>query len=217
MLRMQSEIISGLYVIIDGRFTRGRGCLKTAEAAIRGGARVIQLREKELPFAEALGLALEMRKLTQERGVAFIVNDDARLALECGADGLHLGQEDMPLADARALLGGGRMIGISTHSLEEALAAQDGGTDYIGFGPMYRTSTKDSGLPKGPEGLAAIRDRINIPIAAIGGINAGNAGDIIRAGADALAVVTAVTGADDMAAAAAEISSVFRSTGGPNV
>lgn len=214
---MIPDKIRGLYVIIDGRFTRGRGCLKTAEAAIWGGARVIQLREKELPFAEALGVALEIRKLTQEHGVAFIINDDARLALECGADGLHIGQDDMPLADARALLGSGRIIGISTHSLKEALAAQDGGADYIGFGPMYRTATKDSGTPNGPEGLAAIRDRIRIPIAAIGGITARNAGDIIRAGADALAVITAVTGADDMAAAAAEIYSVFRSTGGSNV
>ena len=214
---MSPNKIRGLYVIADGRYTLGRGCLETAEAAIRGGAKVVQLREKELPFAEALGVALEIRKLTLERGVTFIINDDARLALECGADGLHLGQEDMPLSEARTLLGYGKIIGISTHSLEEALAAQDGGADYIGFGPMYRTPTKDSGTPKGPEGLAAIRGRITIPIAAIGGINAGNAVEVAQAGADAVAVITAVTGAGDMAAAAAGISSVFGYTGGMDV
>ena len=206
---LRPDNVRGLYVIIDARFSLGRSCLEVAEAAIRGGARVIQLREKELPFAGSLAAALEIRKLTSEHGAVFIINDDARLALECGADGMHLGQEDMPLAEARALMGDGKIIGVSTHSLEEALAAQDGGADYIGFGPMYRTATKDSGTPKGPEGLRAIRDRIKIPIAAIGGINAGNAGEIVEAGADALAVITAVTRAEDMAASAAAISSVF--------
>ncbi len=145
--------ISGLYVICDPDFSKGRDVLEVASEAIRGGARVIQLRDKSHSLRELYPVALELARLASEKGVLFIVNDSVELAMAAGADGVHLGQDDLPLKAARKAAGDGMLIGISTHSLEDALAAQEEGADYIGFGPMFKTSTKDAGDPKGIEGL----------------------------------------------------------------
>jgi thiamine-phosphate pyrophosphorylase len=203
------KIISGVYVISDTTLSQGRSHEDIVSAALAGGASVIQMREKSLSFREAYPVALKLREMAAGAGAVFIVNDSVELALAVGADGVHLGQDDMPLEVARRLLGNDRVIGISAHSLGEALAAQEGGADYIGFGPIYATSTKDAGESKGPGGLKGVRDKISIPIVAIGGINAANAPEVIEAGADAVAVISAVTMADDIREAVATLSGVF--------
>lgn len=202
--------ISGLYVICDPAYSKGRDILVVAAEALRGGARVIQLRDKSRSLRELYPVALELARLASEIGALFIVNDSVELAMAVGADGVHLGQDDLPLKAARKAAGNDFLIGISTHSLEDALAAQDEGADYIGFGPMFKTSTKDAGVPKGVEGLKAIRDRIKIPVVAIGGINADNTAEVIAAGADAVAVISAVSEADDIYMAAAGIAGHFK-------
>lgn len=208
-MRQPTLRLSGLYLISDTGISRGQGHAEIARAGIRGGARVIQLRDKALPARELYQVALKLRELTREAGVLFIVNDVVELAMAVGADGVHLGQDDFPVKDARRLLRADSIIGVSTHSMEEAVMAEADGADYIGFGPIFATSTKDAGEPKGLEGLMSIRDRIGIPIAAIGGINAANAKGVIEAGADAVAVISAVSGAEDVEKAAREISRLF--------
>jgi thiamine-phosphate pyrophosphorylase len=198
-----------VYVISDMTLSKGRSHEDIAAAALKGGASVIQMREKTLSFREAYPVALKLREMTAGAGAVFIVNDSVELALAVDADGVHLGQDDMPLGVARRLLGKDMLIGISTHSLGEALAAQEGGADYIGFGPIYATSTKDAGAAKGPGGLKGIRDKVAIPIVAIGGINAANAAEVVDAGADAVAVITAVTMADDISEAVVRLSGAF--------
>lgn len=202
--------ISGLYVICDPAFSKGRDILAVASEAIRGGAMVIQLRDKAHSVRELYPVAMKLAKLASEKGALFIVNDSVELAMAAGADGVHLGQDDMPVKAARKAAGEGMIIGISTHNLDEALAAQEEGADYIGYGPMFKTSTKDAGAPKGIEGLRALREGIKIPIVAIGGIDADNAAEVIAAGADAVAVISAVSEADDVYLAAAGIAGLFK-------
>ncbi len=143
-----SEIIRGLYFITDASGARGHE--EIVREAIAGGARLIQFRDKYLSKDEFRDMAFRLRKITAESGAAFIVNDDMETALACGADGVHLGQDDTPLPVARKIVGNRLIIGISTHSLAQAEAAQEGGADYIGFGPIFKTATKDAGEAKGP-------------------------------------------------------------------
>lgn len=140
--------------------------------------------------------ALELRALTAEYGAAFIVNDFVDLAMAVSADGVHLGQDDFPLEEARKLVGGGSIIGISTHSVAEALIAQKGGADYIGFGPVYYTATKDAGLPRGLGMLKEVSGKVGLRVVAIGGITAGSLRDVFGAGASAVAVASAIMNGD---------------------
>ena len=177
--------------------------LRIVEAALEGGANVIQLRKKSMPMLEQYRLALALRILTREHEVLLIVNDHADLAIAADADGVHLGQEDLPPDAVRSLPGfGGRLIGRSTHSLEQARAAIAEGADYFAVGPVYPTPTK-AGRPAVGTALvsevAAIADR---PFLAVGGIDHDNAPDVIEAGAGAVAVVRAVYDAADPAEAA---------------
>ncbi|MDA8233580.1 MAG: thiamine phosphate synthase [Clostridia bacterium] len=200
----------GLYVITGSEFTKGRPLLEVVAQAIEGGAKVVQLREKETTARELLKLADKLRVMTKEAGVAFIVNDRVDLAKAAEADGVHLGQDDLPLEVARELLGRDKLIGISTHSLEQAVAAEEAGADYIGVGPVFPTATKENLDPVvGLELLTRIKEAVNIPIVAIGGINDGNAAQVVEAGADSIAVITAVMGANDVAAAAKRLQGLF--------
>lgn len=188
--------INGLYVITEARGERGHEDI--VREALAGGARLIQFRDKALPKDKFRDTAFRLRDITSGLAV-FIVNDDLETALLCGADGVHLGQDDLSLSDAREIAADKNhfIIGVSTHSLEEALAAQDGGADYIGFGPIFKTATKDAGEAKGPGAIRHIREKIKIPIVAIGGINLENAREAIDAGANAVAVISAISGAKD--------------------
>jgi len=193
-----------LCVITDARPESGRNHLEIARAALTGGADMIQLRDKTGSLRGLLPQARAIRLLCRFHGALFIVNDRLDLALAAEADGAHVGQEDLPAAEARRLLGSNRILGVSTHSVDQALAAREVGADYIGFGPMFPTGTKETGYtPRGPATLREVRNAVSLPILAIGGITIENVGAVITAGATAPAVISAVVGAADITAAAA--------------
>ena len=193
-----------LCVITDVRLARGHDHVAIAEAALAGGADMIQLRDKTGNLRDLLPQAQTIQALCRARGAVFIINDRVDLALAADADGAHVGQEDLPAASARRLLGPGRLMGVSTHNLVEVEAAQQVGADYIGFGPMFATGTKNSAYtPRGLEALHGIRRAVSLPILAIGGISLENVSLVIEAGATAPAVISAVVAAPDIAAAAA--------------
>ncbi len=200
----------GLYVIGGTANTGGRPLPEAVRETARGGAHIYQLREKDTSAGEILSLARELRKLTAEMGLLFIVNDRLDIALACGADGVHLGQDDLPLADARRVAGPDFIIGVSTHSLEQALAAAEGGADYIGVGPVYPTATKPEYRVVGLDLVQAVSRYVSIPFVAIGGIDKTNARAVIRAGARQLAVVRACFGAADIAAATGELCTIIK-------
>jgi thiamine-phosphate pyrophosphorylase len=198
--------LSGLYLILDPAVAGSRSLADIVSTALDAGVRLFQLRVKTLETGRLYEMAAVLCPLVQKGGGAFIVNDRVDVAKAVGADGVHLGQEDLPLADARAILGAGRLIGISTHNPAQAVEAEAGGADYIGYGPIFPTATKENPDPVvGVDGLRQVRARIRIPIVAIGGITAKNAGDVRAAGADGIAVVSAVLASPDPAAALAEL------------
>lgn len=160
-------------------------------AALDAGIRWIQYREKNETRRVIYKEALRLRQLTGEFGASLIVNDYADIAAAVEADGVHLGQDDLPLKEARKIMGE-RIIGISTHSLSEAMKAERDGADYIGFGPIFQTSTKDAGEPKGVNALEEIKRNVSVPVVAIGGVSLENLGSVLDAGADAVAVASAI-------------------------
>jgi thiamine-phosphate pyrophosphorylase len=180
-----------LYLITDTKMA-GLSHIQISRRAIDAGIRVIQLREKNLPKKDIYKAAVSIRDMAKRRKVIFIVNDHVDVALAVNADGVHLGQEDIPVEEARKIMGKGKLIGISTHSLEQAIRAQEAGADYIGFGPMFYTATKDAGNPKGLKVLRQVRKVIDIPIVAIGGITWENVTEVLNSGADAAAVASGI-------------------------
>jgi thiamine-phosphate pyrophosphorylase len=193
-----------LCVITDPGLAPGQDHVAIARAALTGGADMIQLRDKAGDLRALLPQARAVQDLCRSHGAIFVVNDRLDLALAAGADGVHVGQEDLPAEAARRLLGPGRILGVSTHSREQAEAARAAGADYIGFGPMFSTGTKDTGYtPRGPAALREIRAAVRMPILAIGGITLERVAEVVRAGATAPAVISAVVAAPDIAAAAA--------------
>ncbi len=195
-----------LYVVTDRGLSRGRSDSEVARMAYEGGADVVQLRMKDADGREMLAQAVEIREIADELCKLFIVNDRVDVAIASGADGVHLGQSDLPVEVARDLMGEDAIIGVSVHNAEEAVAAVDGGADYLSVGAIFSTSTKpdaQQGL-----GLGAIYEvvrAVDVPVVAIGGINRGNIQHVIRAGADSAAVVSAVVAQDDVRAAAHEL------------
>jgi thiamine-phosphate pyrophosphorylase len=172
------------------------------EGALAGGARLFQYRDKLSHMGEAYERALPLRRLAKESGATFLVNDRCDLALAVDADGVHLGQDDLPLALARSVMGEGKLIGLSTHRLEQVLAAGDA-ADYLAFGPIFDTGTKPDHEPVvGVEGLRAIRSHTTLPLFAIGGITLERVAPVLEAGADGVAVISALAGSPDVAGAA---------------
>ncbi len=197
--------MKGVYLVTD----HADRLPSRVQSALAGGVAAVQYRNKKKKDAAWFSLGMEIKSLCARARVPFIVNDDPLLALELDADGLHLGQEDGDPAEARRLLGPKKIIGVSTHSLAEALAAQAAGADYIGFGAIYQTDSKEVRHFPGIAALAEVKQRIGIPLVAIGGINRDNAGPVIDSGADAVAVISAVLGSRDPALATAELSLLF--------
>lgn len=199
-----------LYVILDRAAARGRDLDEILAAAIEGGCRMVQLREKAWPSGRLLPLAERLRARCRRAGVTFVVNDRVDLALAVGADGVHLGQDDLPPGAARPLLRPGMILGRSTHSLEQATRARDEGADYIAVGSMFATATKPDFELVGPDLLRRIRPLTQRPLVGIGGITDANAAEVIRAGADGVAVIAAVCGAPDPAAATRRFLATIR-------
>ncbi len=194
----------GLYAILDRTASRGRDLRDVLDAVVAGGCRMVQLREKESPTGELFRLAQELRNRAREARVTLIVNDRLDVALAVEANGLHLGQDDLPASVARRLLRPGMILGVSTHSIEQAQRAQVDGADYVAVGSIYPTGTKAEYQLVGLDLLRRIRPLIRVPLVAIGGITPANAGEVIRAGADAVAVISALGGAPDPAQATRE-------------
>jgi len=203
-----------LYLVTDRRLSRGRTTLEIVQAAVRGGVTCVQLREKNCSTREFVREALAVRDFLKASGVPLIINDRLDVAMAVGADGVHLGQTDMPLEMARAIVGDGMCIGISAESLENALAAERGGADYIGVSPIYDTPTKaDTAPPLGLEGLRDIRAAVGIPLVAIGGLKRDNVAEVVRSGADGIAVVSAIVAAEDPEKASRDLLKVIRQAG----
>jgi thiamine-phosphate pyrophosphorylase len=160
------------------------------------GVHWIQYREKERSRLEIYKGAAKLRRLTRDYNAVFIVNDLVDIAICVNADGVHLGQDDLPLKEARKIMGRDKIIGISTHSLEQAIEAERNGADYIGFGPIFHTMTKDAGKPKGTDMLQEVKNQIKIPVVAIGGISLENIRSVLHTGVDAVAVASAILKGD---------------------
>lgn len=206
---MYRSEIRGLCLILDAGHLR-TDAVTAAEAALRGGVRFFQYRNKTGSRRAVYEEALRLRGVLRRSGALFIVNDHADIAAAVDADGVHLGQDDLPLVQARKLMGAERLIGISTHRVEQALAAQDAGADYLGFGPVFPTTTKDAGPVQGADVLRRVRSSVRVPIVAIGGISETTIGEALRAGADAVAVISAVLDSPDIAEASRRLSDHFR-------
>jgi thiamine-phosphate pyrophosphorylase len=200
-----------LYVVTDRPLARGRSLEQVVEAALRGGATVIQLREKETNTREFIALGQRLQELCRAHQVPLIINDRLDVALAIEADGVHVGQEDMPVALARRLLGPDKILGATASTPEEARQAEADGADYLGCNAVFYTPTKtDTGTPLGIEGFRRLVQAVSIPVVAIGGIKATNTAELIQAGAAGVAVVSAVMAADDPEAAARELCQVVR-------
>ncbi|MCL1817531.1 MAG: thiamine phosphate synthase [Spirochaetaceae bacterium] len=201
-----SKMIVRIAEMLEALYDCDDGAREAVEAATAGGVTLVQLREKEAETREFYEIAREVAVITRRRRVPLVVNDRIDIALAIGADGLHLGQTDMPLAEARRLVGKSMFIGISTSTVEEALAAEHGGADYLGVGAVFPTGSKaDAGEAIGPGRVAEIRAAVGLPIVAIGGIGPANAAGVMSRGADGVAVISAILSQPDIRAAAAAL------------
>jgi len=201
----KTKNISGLYVIIDTRALQGRSPVETARQVIEAGVKVIQLRDKTLEKKQLLSVAAELQALCKQNNVLFILNDYLDIALAVDADGLHIGQYDLPVDVARKLLPLDKILGCSVQTLDEACAAEAAGADYIAVGAVYPTSSIDDAGVVGLERLHRIRQSVKLPLVAVGGINHRNVREVMEAGADSVCVISAVLNEPDAARAVRDI------------
>ncbi|PKB68923.1 MAG: thiamine-phosphate diphosphorylase [SAR202 cluster bacterium Io17-Chloro-G4] len=215
MRQNQAHRVRGLYVIIDPEVTGGRDPLDIAKAAVNGGAKMLQLRDKLRDKGEILPLAIELQKLCLAADADLIINDHADLAAAVGSAGLHVGQTDLPVDQARRVLAPHQIIGRSNHEMEELTESQGMGSDHLAFGAVYATGTKGVGRPpQGTDRLRHAKELTQLPLVAIGGINAENVAPVVQAGADAVCVAAAVGLAPEPEAAAARLVAAIRDAGG---
>lgn len=198
--------IKGLYVIVDSELVGEREEVDVARQAIEGGARVIQLRDKRGEKVRTLQVAYELKELCENAGALLIVNDHVDVAILTGAHGVHVGQKDIPVREVRRIVPANMLVGCSTNNAEEAKRAVEDGADHLGVGAMFPTSTKLSARPAGLSVMVAVREAVNVPLVGIGGIDAENALQVMQAGADSVAVISAVVLARDVRAAAEAIA-----------
>ena len=201
--------MTGIYVIVDPEYTNGRDVVNVAGAAFEAGASVVQLRDKFSQKRRIAERAVQIQKLAHESGRLFIVNDHADIARIIGADGLHVGQGDLRVEDCRLVLDDRQVIGTSNALLSEAEDSERSGADYLAVGAIFSTSTKANTCPAGLEILRSVSDSCSSHIVAIGGINASNLESVVAAGADSICVATAITLAEDIGAATAELVDLF--------
>ena len=207
-MRVNADAMT-LYAVTDRTWVEDTTLMNQVKEALEGGITFLQLREKHLSKEEFIKEAREMKELSKEYKVPFVINDNIEVALAVDADGVHIGQDDMSVEEARKLLGEDKIIGVSAHNVEEAIKAQKGGADYLGVGAMFPTGTKTDAESVSMEELQKIRTAVSLPIVVIGGINKGNAGRFKPMGIDGLAVVSAIIAQSDIKAAAAELKDLF--------
>lgn len=203
--RLQDALLCAIVSSADPK-----GAPETARLAIEGGADIIQLREKNVSDKQFLETATGLRQITSEKETIFIVNDRADIASACGADGVHVGLDDLPVSEARRLLGPNAIIGASSHSPEEGIAAEGAGADYLGVGSIFATSTKDDAVVRGPEAFLEVQQAVNIPCFAVGGITPENITEAVAAGITRAAIASAIAKADNPKKAAKEIKDLLR-------
>jgi thiamine-phosphate pyrophosphorylase len=200
--------LTGYYFVTDTQLSRA-GNVSDVKSAVAAGVKVVQYRRKEAAAAVLYDEAMALRKIC--RGSLFLINDRVDIAMAVDADGVHLGQDDLPLLVARSLLGPYKVIGVTVHSVAEARRAKTLGADYLGVSPIYATQTKpDAGPPAGLELIRRIKAAVELPLVAIGGIHLGNASEVVRAGADALCAISAVVTSNDAGAEIRKFQSLFR-------
>ena len=212
-----SARLYGLYVIIDPEVTGGRDAVEVAEAALKGGARIIQLRDKVREKGAIVSLARRLRELCLKHEALLIINDHPDVAVVSEADGVHVGQGDMSVADARTVLRPNQVIGRSNHTVEESAESERMGADHVALGNVYHTETKASirrRAPTGPGVISTLKSTVKAPVVAIGGINEDNIGPVVEAGADAICVASAVGLAPDPEDAARRLVDLIRGAGG---
>lgn len=206
-----------VYLVTEESLSAGRSTVEIVEAAIHGGVDIVQLREKPASANERYELGRELRERTREAGVPLIINDRVDLAAALDADGVHLGDDDLPVSVAREQLGEEAIIGRSVSTPEAARRAEQAGADYLGVGAVYATDSKDDVPPEeqgiGLDRVRAIREVTDLPFVGIGGVTPENAADVVQAGADGVAVISAITGADDPEAATRELHDAVRGRG----
>jgi thiamine-phosphate pyrophosphorylase len=207
-----------LYLVTDRNLSRGRSTREIVKAAVAGGVTCVQLREKTCGTRAFIDEALSIRTLLKKKNIPLIINDRIDVALAVEADGVHLGQQDMPIGLARKIGGDSLIIGISAESVNDAVRAQQEGADYIGISPVFATPTKpDTGPPLGLSGVGEIRRRVEIPLVGIGGVNHSNGASVVAAGADGIAVVSAIVSAANPGSAARELRMIVdRAAAGSN-
>jgi thiamine-phosphate pyrophosphorylase len=199
---LRDKVDYKLYLVTDRDVLGERDLIQSVEDAIKGGATIVQLREKNCSSLDFYKLALKVKEVTLKYGVPLIINDRLDIALAIEADGLHIGQEDLPLTVAKKIVGKDMIIGVSATTLEEALLAEEQGADYVGIGSVYPTSTKLDAKSVSLEQLHLIREAISIPIVGIGGINEENVTDLMKTKIDGVAIVSAILGKEDIKSAA---------------
>ncbi len=204
-----------LYAVTDRAWTGEMTLYQQVEAALRGGVTCVQLREKEMGDEDFLREAKEIHALCQRYGVPFIVNDNVDVAIACGAEGIHVGQEDMAAGDVRRRVGDGMILGVSVHTVEEAREAVASGADYLGLGAVFPTSTKTDVEQMSKETLRAICEAVDVPVVAIGGIDRGNLGTLAGSGVDGVALVSAIFSAPDIEGACRELRKLAEGMVGP--
>lgn len=200
-----------LYLVTDREVLKGRDLLESIEQAILGGITLVQLREKDTNSRDFFNLALQVKELTHKYNIPLIINDRLDIVLAIDADGLHIGQEDLPIDLCRKLLGKDKILGVSAHNLEEALEAENLGADYLGVGAMFTTSTKKDVDITPINTLIKIKETVKIPVVAIGGIAHNNVKEVLKAPIDGVAVVSCILGAEDIKKTSIEINNIIDS------
>lgn len=199
-----------LYLVTDRGILKGRDLFKAVEAAIKGGVTLVQLREKDISTLDFYNIAVKMKVLTKHYNVPLIINDRLDIAISADADGLHIGQSDLPLEVARKLLGKEKILGYSVSSIDEAVYGEKNGADYLGAGPVYPTGSKlDAVSPIGIDNLGRIVKGVSIPVVGIGGIGISNLSEVKAAGAKGISLISAVLGKDDIQGASRELVGVW--------
>ncbi len=194
-----------LYAVTDHAWTGSQTLVEQVEAALKGGITFLQLREKDLGYDEFLQEAIELKMLTAFYDVPFVINDNVEIAQACDADGVHVGQEDMPVEKVREMIGPDKILGVSAQNVEQAIAAEKAGADYLGIGSVFPTGTKQDAKPMTFETVQEICKSVSIPIVAIGGINKTNILELTGSGIDGVAVVSAIFAQSDILAATKEL------------
>lgn len=201
--------MKGIYIITDEELVPGRKHAQIAEAALLGGAAIIQLRDKHASDEYLIEAGRQIRRLTSEAGALFIVNDRLEVALACDADGLHVGQSDRSASEVRASLAG-KILGVSVLNADQSVKAREDGADYLGVGPIFATATKpDADPPTGLEAIKQVKVASGLPVVAIGGINESNIVEVARAGADSAAIISAIVCAEDMVEATRRLARIW--------